>query len=92
LKQQIVRLSLHQNAKVMAILMAVNSLIFFVPLVLIATLSGAPQAQQGLFLLLVMPIAYLVIGYILCIIGCAVYNFLVRYIGGFEFESNGDSV
>ena len=37
-----------------------------------------------------MPFFYLVFGYISTVIGSAIYNYLFRFIGGFEFEVNDE--
>jgi hypothetical protein len=41
-------------------------------------------------MMLMMPIFYLVFGYVMVAIGCAVYNFMFKYIGGIEFESTNN--
>jgi len=92
MSKQIKHLSPHQNGKVFAILMAVTSLIFIVPMFGVMSLAGPQVDQHGnpvefpLFLLLLMPFIYLVFGYISTVIGCAIYNFITRYTGGIEFE------
>jgi len=87
MKQQIARFSPHQNGKVLGVLTAVSSLVFFVPFfVFFAAVAPAGQ-RPPLFMMLMMPILYLVLGYIMVAIGCAVYNFMFKYIGGIEFES-----
>jgi hypothetical protein len=91
--KQISTLSPHQNGKVFAVLMAVASLFLFVPMALMMAAIGPPVDQHGnevVFptgLLIVMPFLYAVVGYISVAIGCALYNFLFKYIGGFEFET-----
>ena len=90
MKQQIVRLSPHQNGKVFAVLMAVGSLIFIVPFFAFFAAVAPAQARPPMFMLLVMPLVYLVLGYITVAIGCAVYNFMFKYIGGIEFSSEVD--
>ena len=86
MKQQVVRFSPHQNGKVMAVLMTIFSLIFIVPFVLFGALFGAGGAGASLWMIVVMPIVYLVFTYVTFAIGCAVYNALVPLIGGFEYE------
>ncbi len=86
MKQQIARFSPHQNAKVMAVMMAVTSLIFLIPFVLLATVFGAGRAAP-LWMIIVAPLFYLVIGYISMVIGCAIYNVLVPFTGGIEYET-----
>lgn len=91
MKTQIRRLSPHQNGKVFGILMAVNSLIFILPISLLVTLfppaqqSGVENGHPGMFLL-IMPVFYLIFGYISVAIGCLIYNFFYRFIGGIELD------
>lgn len=92
MKKQIKRLSPHQNGKVFGLLMAVSSLFLFVPMAVMMSAIGPPVDQHGnevVFpsaLFIAMPIFYAIFGYIFTAIGCALYNFLFKYIGGFEFE------
>lgn len=90
MKQQVARFSPHQNAKVFAVLMAVTSLIFLVPFMLIFMLAGPATARPPMIMLLAMPIFYLVLGYISVAVGCSIYNFLYPYLGGIEYESRTD--
>jgi len=93
MKEQIVRFSPLQNAKVVAILMAVGSLIFLIPMYLAFAFFVPAVDQHGhptnfpAFMFLIFPVVYLIFGYIFTVIGCAIYNFFFKYIGGFEFES-----
>ena len=43
-----------------------------------------------MFMLLVLPVMYLVLGYISVVIGCAIYNVLYKFVGGIEFESTAE--
>jgi hypothetical protein len=86
MKQQVARLSPHQNAKVMAVMMAVISLIFVLPFMLIGSLFGLGGARGSLWMLIAAPIFYLVFTYIVWVIVCAIYNALVPFIGGLEYE------
>jgi len=92
MKKQIRRLSPHQNGKVFGVLVAVASLVFVVPMFAIMMFFAPDVDQHGnpvtfpKFLLILFPILYLVIGYLMTVIGSAIYNFLFRFIGGFEFE------
>ena len=90
MKQQVSRLSPHQNGKVFGVLGAVTSLIFLVPVFLIASLAGAGQSMP-LWGIIILPILYLIIGYIATVIGCAIYNVVTPMIGGIEYESNAPS-
>lgn len=87
MKKQIERFSPHQNAKVFAVLMAVSSIVFVVPFMLMATAFGPEGSAPPMFFFLGLPVAYLVFGYLSVVIGCWFYNFMFRFIGGIEFES-----
>lgn len=92
MKKQIARFSPHQNGKVFAILMAVSSLVFVIPMVLVFSFVSPPVNQQGqpvgppTFLFILFPFMYLIFGYVFVAVGCAIYNFLYKYIGGIELE------
>lgn len=94
MKKQIKRLSPHQNAKVFSILMAVAVIPFLIPMFLMVIFGPQPVDAQGnpidgfpRFIFILFPLFYLVFGYISVAIGCAIYNFLAKRIGGFEFET-----
>ena len=89
MKQQIARFSPHQNGKVFAVLMAVSALVFLVQFMLLALATAPAQARPPLLFFLGLPVLYLVVGYVMVVIGCAVYNFLYQHIGGIEFETSG---
>jgi len=97
MKKQIKRISPHQNAKVFAILMAVSSLIFVLPFFVIILFSAPAVDQHGnpvtfqKYIFLLFPFFYLVIGYLSTAMGCAIYNYLFKFIGGFEYELNSDN-
>lgn len=84
------RLSTHQNAKVFAVLFALTSLVFIVPFALFAMAAGPEGSGPGLVFIVLMPILYLVIGYLMVAIGCWLYNVMVPHIGGIEFESDSN--
>lgn len=92
MKKQIRRLSPHQNGKVSGILMAVSSLVFVVPMVMLAVFAAPDVDQHGnpvtfpKFIFLLFPIGYLVFGYLSALMASAIYNWLFKFIGGFEFE------
>lgn len=94
MKRQIVRFSPHQNAKVLAILMALFTLVVFLPFLLFsfaAMPSTTPEGKPLHFpylMFLVMPLVYLVLTYIFAAIGCAIYNWLAKHVGGIEFQAS----
>jgi hypothetical protein len=87
MKQQVAKLSPHQNGKVFGILFAISSLIFVVPFLLIGMFSRQGSAFPSLIMVVLFPVLYLVLGYIMVFVSCAVYNVLFKHIGGIEFES-----
>lgn len=89
MKQQIIRLSPHQNGKVFGVLMAAYSLIFFLPMFFIIILMGPEQGASSGYMFLLLPVIYLVTGYVSIAIGCVIYNFAFKFLGGIEFEANG---
>ena len=90
MKIQISRFAPHQNAKVIVVLMALSSLVFSLPLFLIFSVLPHPEGQQSTptIVFLILPIVYLVMGYVMVAIGCALYNFVTQYTGGIEYETN----
>ncbi|HEV8094373.1 MAG TPA: hypothetical protein VGP71_01520 [Burkholderiales bacterium] len=87
MKIQVSRLSPHQNGKVFGILMAIATLVFAVPMFLI--FLGMPPGVDAppAWLVLLFPLVYLVMGYIMVAIGCWFYNLMFKYIGGIEYET-----
>lgn len=89
MKIEIRYLSPHQNAKVLAIIMTLGSLVFMLPFMAFSAAtkmsSGAPFPWG---MLLVMPVVYLVFGYVMTLLACVAYNLMVRFTGGFEFTTD----
>ena len=93
MKVQISRFTPHQNAKIFAILMAVSSLLFVVPMFIAFSFmppgvdaQGNPMQAPPAFLAFLFPFLYLVMGYIMVAVGCWLYNLVARYVGGIEYE------
>ena len=91
MKQQVERFSPHQNAKVFAVLMALSSLVFIVPFFLIAYATAPAQAQPPVWLFVLMPLMYLIMGYLMVAVGCWLYNVLFPYVGGIEFTTRSSA-
>jgi len=87
MKQQVARLSPHQNGKVFAVLMALGSLVFVVPMALVFSFTAPDPKAPPAWFFLMFPVAYLVIGYIGVAVGCWLYNTMFKVIGGIEFET-----
>jgi hypothetical protein len=86
MRTQIKRLSPHQNGKVFAVLSAVSSLLFVIPFMLIALFSTPQENAPPFMMILFFPVIYLFLGYVMVAVGCWVYNFMFKYVGGIEFE------
>jgi hypothetical protein len=92
MKQQVSRLSPHQNGKVFGVLMGLGSLVVVLPFMLVM-MAFAPAGGAGsppVLMFLMMPFFYLVFGYLSVAIGCALYNFMFKYLGGIEYEARGE--
>lgn len=89
MKFQISRFSPHQNGKVFAVLMAISSLVFVVPFVFMASAMG-PAGGPPMYMVLLMPVIYLVMVYLSVAVGCWLYNLLFGVVGGIEFETKDE--
>ena len=83
MKKQIIRVSPFQNAKVMAVLYLVLSIPFALMMMLMPTGAG----MMPWWFLILMPVLYLVLGFIFTLIGSWVYNLVAGQVGGFEFTT-----
>jgi uncharacterized membrane protein YhdT len=81
------RFSVHQNAKMMAVMSLALSLIFVLPFLLLASFAGPGRGGFPFWLVIVMPVVYLVMTYIMMAIMGWIYNMLAPKIGGLEFET-----
>lgn len=91
MKNKITMLSPHQNAKVVGVIMGIMATIFAIPVIIFSMLPHIMNPSESdipiSFLpFILIPIIYLVIGYLATLISCSLYNTLYKYIGGFEFE------
>jgi hypothetical protein len=75
-----------QTAKVAAVLYLVISAVIVVPLTFIMMAVAGNRANPFGLLVLLLPILYAVIGFILTAIGCWVYNLIASMAGGIEIE------
>lgn len=96
MKIQIKRLSPHQNAKLLAILMGICSLCYVIPLTIAVGYfdinwelqSDGTLIEHGppAIAYLALPIIYLLVTYLSVLVGCFIYNVLAKRLGGIEFE------
>ena len=97
--RRIKRIAPLQAGKILGVLYGCMGLIFL-PFIALAGVAGAfaqhaqstaavPAALTAGLLFVVaifMPIAYAVMGFVIGIVGAAIYNLIARWIGGFEIE------
>lgn len=79
------RIAVGQTAKVAGLLYGLMGIILL-PLFLIPAFAGADDAGFPPAFALALPILYGVFGYIFTAIGCALYNWVARKVGGIEFN------
>lgn len=81
--QRLSRFSVGQTAKVLGLLYGLMGLIF-VPFFLIATMFSSGEESFGIGFALALPILYGLLGFVFTAIGCALYNWVARKVGGIE--------
>jgi hypothetical protein len=90
MRQQITNFSVHQTAKVLAVLYGLMGLVFVPIFLVINTVSPDGEGiRPGLLIL--FPLLYAAFGYCFVAIGCAFYNFVAGRVGGIEVELNAES-
>lgn len=91
--KRIFRLSPHQNGKVLGILFMAVSLIFLVPVILLMFIFPLPEGVNSfpVFFLLMIPIFYFFVTYLITASVCLLYNLFFSKTGGLEFELSDDS-
>jgi len=84
----------------MSVMMAIMSLVMLVPLALVVLIvrpgypaGGTPSLLMEMFVIFLMvgivPIFFLVFGYLMTCLWIAIYNRITPAIGGIEFETFG---
>jgi hypothetical protein len=83
MKKQIVRVSVVQTAKFAACAYFVMSL----PLLLIMMMAAPllPFGKVGLGMVLLLPVLYALLAFLMAVIGGGLYNLVARFVGGIEF-------
>ena len=87
------KFSPHNTALTFACVMALSSLLFIIPMSLIflntpmEDINGNPISAEFPFgMMLLMPILYLIMGYIMTVVGVCIYNWVSKFTGGIQFE------
>lgn len=87
MRQQIRKFGIAQTAKVAGVLYGLMGLVFL-PFLLVISALSPKDADFGMGFALAMPILYGVLGFIGTAIGCALYNFVAKLVGGIEVETD----
>lgn len=86
MKRTLTRIAPFQAALVAAVVYACLSLIF-VPFFLVGSfLGGDSSLAFGIGFSVAFPFLYAIMGFIMTLIMCGIYNFVVKYTGGIEVE------
>ena len=89
------RLNIGSVAKVLGVLYALIGAIIGVFVALVGTMGVAIEsipaagvfALGGIFMIILLPIFYGLIGLLVGLITAALYNFVAKWVGGIEFDS-----
>lgn len=86
MKKKITAIAPMQAGKMLATLYALFCVILvpFMALVILASPKG--KAPGAMVALIIMPLVYVVLGFVFGVISSAIYNLCARWIGGFEIE------
>jgi len=85
MKKQVVRISILQSSKIVTALYVIFGLLYSLIGILMLILGGQNLRTMGIFYIF-MPIVMAILGFIFFIIFAALYNFLVKYLGGIEVQ------
>ena len=88
--KRVKRFGVAQTAKVAGILYVVMSAIIFIPLGLIGLVTGGAEGGPGGLFILLMPLLYGVLGYVMIALMCFFYNVIAGKVGGFAIEFDSE--
>jgi hypothetical protein len=95
MKRRLTRVAPLRTGVVLGILYGIGGLIA-APFFLIAAVLGSHGAASGVVggvaFAALLPIMYAVMGFLSGVIGAALYNLVVKWTGGLEFEVSDDAV
>ena len=86
MRKRIVRISPAQAGKVLGVLWGILSIPAALVIV-VASAFGRGGGGVSILQALIIPVAYLVFGYIFTAIAAWLYNIIAKWTGGIEFES-----
>jgi hypothetical protein len=87
MQQQIVHIAPFQNAKVMACLYFVVTIPFVILFALFSMFAPGGRSF-GIVYMIFAPFLYALGAFVFSIIGAWIYNFVAKFVGGFEYTSN----
>lgn len=85
MKKQVVRISVLQSSKIVTALYVIFGLLYSLIGIFVLIFGGQNLRTMGIFYIF-MPIVMAILGFIFFIIFAALYNFLVKYLGGIEVQ------
>ncbi len=84
--QQIKSFGVLQSAKVMSLVYAILGILVAVGFVLTRAMHRGIHHPRVLALLIFVPILYAILGFVLTVVVCGIYNWAARRMGGIEIE------
>lgn len=88
MKKQITHISPLQTAKVFAALSLFGSLPFLLLMIVpMMTMASAERPPFPMGFMLLAPLFYAVVTFIVTLVGAWIYNLVAKYLGGIEFTS-----
>jgi hypothetical protein len=89
-KRRVKKIRVVHTALISALIFFFISLIVFVPMLIITGITGGFSGGMGFgkaaLPILVMPVLYPVMGFLMTALWCWLYNVIAKRIGGIEFE------
>ncbi len=86
MKKQLTHISVLQTAKVAAAMyFTISALMIVVVMLPIMMIKG--QMQMSMFFLLLMPLVYLLLGFVFTVVLAWVYNMIASVLGGIEYTT-----
>jgi hypothetical protein len=82
---QILKISVHQTSKVLAVMYFLLMLLLVPIGIGIVMLAPSPQKAMGIFFIFA-PVIYAIVGYLAFALFAAVYNLVAPRVGGIEFQ------
>jgi hypothetical protein len=83
MKYRITRVSVHQTSKTVALLYLILGVIY-IPFMFLINSASAPDEQIPLIVVLLMPVFFCAVGYVMFALISAMYNWVTTLAGGIE--------